>query len=282
MSDDRIFERNARAWLELGPTDAPDRVIEDALSVIESTSQERDLRIPWRYPFMTFTARVATAAVIAVLTFGAAFYLLRPQQGVGDPGVSPGSSLPGPGLSPSPTAVAAVPATFSSTIFAVPLSITLVDSWRLNRGSGYEESSYLLDLQRGAAEVWIMPTAVVTVPGATMADPYLPLPADLVAWVGQRPEFGPVTTREVTVGGRTGTLVDADFTWDGTSKYTFLQFHPTAGVLYDRFVANSRVRFIVLPGAGDTGLLIHMEAGVDIFDDTAAALDRLLGTLAFR
>jgi hypothetical protein len=48
MSDDRLLERNARAWLERGPTDAPDRVVEAALLAIETTNQERDLRIPWR------------------------------------------------------------------------------------------------------------------------------------------------------------------------------------------------------------------------------------------
>jgi len=66
MRDDRQFERIARAWLELGPTDAPDRVVEDALLTIESTPQERDLRIPWRLPKMTTPARVATAAVIVL------------------------------------------------------------------------------------------------------------------------------------------------------------------------------------------------------------------------
>ena len=45
MSDDQMFERNARAWLELGPTAAPEPVLEAALLEIESTTQERDLRI---------------------------------------------------------------------------------------------------------------------------------------------------------------------------------------------------------------------------------------------
>jgi hypothetical protein len=282
MTDDRSLERAARSWIESGPTQAPDRAVEAALLLVETTTQERDLRIPWRFPTMTLTARVAASAVIAVVTLGAGFYLLRPQLGVGNPGVSPGPSLAGPGLTAEPTSAVSVPATFRSTVFAVPLSMTLVDGWRRNRGSGYEESSYLLDLQRGIAEVWIMPTAAVTVRGATLTDPFVPLPADLVAWVSQRPEFGSVTTREVTVGGRKGTLIDADFTWDGTSKYTFLLFHPTAGVIYDRLVAGSRARFIVLPGAGDSGILIHMEAGTNTFEDTAASLDRLLATFAFR
>ena len=48
MNDDRSLERAARSWLEAGPTQAPDRAVEAALLQIETTSQERDLRIPWR------------------------------------------------------------------------------------------------------------------------------------------------------------------------------------------------------------------------------------------
>ncbi len=46
MNDNRQFERSARTWLEIGPTAAPDHVVENALLAIESTSQERDLRLP--------------------------------------------------------------------------------------------------------------------------------------------------------------------------------------------------------------------------------------------
>ena len=67
MTDDRSLERAARSWLEAGPTQAPDRVVEAALLRIETTTQERDLRIPRRFPKMTTPARVAAAAVIGVL-----------------------------------------------------------------------------------------------------------------------------------------------------------------------------------------------------------------------
>jgi hypothetical protein len=64
MSDEHRFERDARAWLELGPTDAPDRVVEAALLEIDKTSQERVLWIPWRLPTMTpRLGRVATPHV---------------------------------------------------------------------------------------------------------------------------------------------------------------------------------------------------------------------------
>jgi hypothetical protein len=108
MTDDRSLERAARSWLEDGPTDAPDRAVEAALLRIQTTPQERDLRIPWRLPKMTTPARVATAAVIGVLVVGGAIFMLgRPgQTGVGGPGPTSTpteSPTPIPSATPSPT-----------------------------------------------------------------------------------------------------------------------------------------------------------------------------------
>ena len=94
MTDDRSLERAARSWIEAGPTQAPDRAVEAALLRIQTTPQERDLRIPWRLPKMTTPARVAAAAVIGVLAIGGAFYLISPsgRSNVGVPGPSPTAS----------------------------------------------------------------------------------------------------------------------------------------------------------------------------------------------
>jgi Tol biopolymer transport system component len=95
--DDRTFERRARAWLELGPVDPPEPVVQAALLAIESTNQERDLRIPWRFPTMTTRLGLAAVAVFGVLAVGL-FYLSRP--GAGDVGA------PSQSLSPSSTPAA--------------------------------------------------------------------------------------------------------------------------------------------------------------------------------
>jgi hypothetical protein len=110
MNDDRQFERNARTWLEIGPTDAPGRVVENALLTIETTPQDRDLRVPWRLPRMTTSIRFATAAVIGVLAVGG-FLLFR--------NVSPQIGRP----SPSPTVVA------SPSMTAAELSGVLQSKW---------------------------------------------------------------------------------------------------------------------------------------------------------
>ena len=75
MNDERSFERTARAWLELGANQAPDRAIQAVLLAIETTPQERDLRIPWRFPTMNTPLRVGMAAVIGLLLLGAGIYL---------------------------------------------------------------------------------------------------------------------------------------------------------------------------------------------------------------
>ena len=64
MSDDPRFEREARRWLELGPTEAPERALSQVLLVIATTPQERGRRAPWRN--MTMINLLRVAAVLAV------------------------------------------------------------------------------------------------------------------------------------------------------------------------------------------------------------------------
>jgi hypothetical protein len=78
MTDDRSLERAARSFIEPGPTRAPEAAVERALDVIQTTRQERDLRILRRFSTMTMTARVAAAAVVGVIAIGGAAFLLRP------------------------------------------------------------------------------------------------------------------------------------------------------------------------------------------------------------
>jgi hypothetical protein len=77
MTDDRSLERAARSFIEPGPTRAPEAGVERALLLIQTTSQERGLRIPWRFSPMTMPARVAAAAVVGVIALGGAGFLLR-------------------------------------------------------------------------------------------------------------------------------------------------------------------------------------------------------------
>jgi len=106
MTDDRSLERAARSWLETGPTQAPDRVVEAALLQIGTTSQERDLRIPWRLPKMFTPARLVAAAVIGVLLVGGAFVYVggRPPNNIPVTPPSSPTASPSQARSPVPSA----------------------------------------------------------------------------------------------------------------------------------------------------------------------------------
>lgn len=111
MTDERSLERAARSFLEPGPTRAPEAAVEAALELIQTTPQERDLRIPRRFAQMSTPARVAAAAVFGVLALGGAFLLGRPSQStVGGPSPSlPAPSVPvasAPSTRPSPASPA--------------------------------------------------------------------------------------------------------------------------------------------------------------------------------
>lgn len=73
MTSERDFDRIARAWLEPGPNEAPDRAIAAALLAIESTPQVRwSLRWPtWRPRTMTrLTVLVALGGALLLLVGG--------------------------------------------------------------------------------------------------------------------------------------------------------------------------------------------------------------------
>ena len=85
MTDDRSLERAARSWLDEGPSRAPDRTVEAALHRIQTTNQERDLRIPWRFPTMNPITRIAMAALVVALALGGVYFAFRPAADVGPP-----------------------------------------------------------------------------------------------------------------------------------------------------------------------------------------------------
>jgi hypothetical protein len=100
MTDDRTLERAARSWLEEGPTQAPDRAVDAALSRIQTTRQERGLTLPWRIPTMNPITRIAVIAAVVAVAVGAAFFAFRP------------ASMIGP--APSPTAAATIEGTWDA------------------------------------------------------------------------------------------------------------------------------------------------------------------------
>ena len=82
MTTERDFDRLARAWLELGPDEAPDRVVAAVLQAAETTPQVRR-RIGWslwRSFHMTRLPIVATAVAALVVVIGGGMLLTRGQR----------------------------------------------------------------------------------------------------------------------------------------------------------------------------------------------------------
>ena len=111
MTSERDFDRLARAWLDLGPDEAPDRVIATVLQAAETTPQvRRPIRWPFRRDFqMTRLPILATVMATLVVVIGGLLLINRPNDGVGV----------GPTASPSPSTVP------SASPAAAPLNVAL-------------------------------------------------------------------------------------------------------------------------------------------------------------
>lgn len=231
MSDDRLFERRARAWLELGPTEAPDRPVQAALRAIESTSQERDLRILWRLPFMMSPGRLAAvAAIVAIVVVGGVFLLKPPVAEVGHPSSAPSgqpSSTPTfPPLSFPPVATPTPPvpgttvlgegaaltpgATYSTLKFNPPFTIQGIAGWYL--GLEHPDSLWFAPSLDSSPydktpQIEIIRPAAVLPTWIPIGSPQ-PLPSDLIGWLRSRSDLTIGASSKVTVGGIAGTEVD--------------------------------------------------------------------------
>jgi hypothetical protein len=216
MTDDRSLERAARLWLEIGPTQAPDRPIETALALIEHTPQER----AWPRPFDGERWRlgdrpVLAVAVLAVVLVGGVA-ILRPDHGPGpaispspSPSQSPTTTLE-PSGSPSPSVQEGGAAYLTST-FVSPLNgysviypddwvvTPATDSWRA--GVTNQWGSTALDELRGSTARFVGASQRLA-PGQTAE-----------AWLSDFAAEACITPRDnwlsVPIGGSMG-LIDAD------------------------------------------------------------------------
>jgi hypothetical protein len=126
MTSERDFDRLARAWLELGPDEAPDRVVAAVLQAAETTPQ---VRRPIRWPIrrslvMNRVPLVAGAATILAVVIGGGILIGQQNQtGVGVPTGSPSSTSAA--LTPSPSAVSSrVPAELQSFWVGAPRAVS--------------------------------------------------------------------------------------------------------------------------------------------------------------
>lgn len=190
MTDDRTLDRVARSWLEEGPTRAPDRPVEAALARIQTTPQERDLRLPWRYRQMNSSLKLAVgAAAVAVAAILVVNVLPK------SPGPGIGTPPPSASATPAPKVLAVGPLSAGAytTAGPVPMSLTVPQGWEgivvgstvtvLGRDGAFLGFWIVGDAQRdpcglgGVADTDVGPTvadlaaALAAVPGFETTDP---------------------------------------------------------------------------------------------------------------
>jgi hypothetical protein len=102
MTSERDFDRLARAWLELGPDQAPDPAVAAILRAVDATPQ---VRRPFALPIRRPLAGAAVAALAIVVVGGAILLSQRNQPQTGSPATLPTAApSPSPEISPLPSA----------------------------------------------------------------------------------------------------------------------------------------------------------------------------------
>ena len=173
MTDDRSFERAARSWLEIGPTEAPERAIEAAFLEIDTTPQERDWHVPWRSPRVDPFARalIGVAAVAALLVGGV---VLLPAT------TGPIGGVPTPSPSASPSAAGRFPLTGTFTSPIMGYSIRIADGWTVQPATMAWDGT--INNEPPAADVVTMTGTDSTI---TIASQSVPVGTSYEQWLGQ-------------------------------------------------------------------------------------------------
>lgn len=121
MTANREFNDIARAWLDLMPSEAPDRVVDSVIQAVESVPQVRPSFADSRRLSKMTRFALAAAAALAV-AIGALIYTTRPSSNVGPP------------TSPS-TSPSATPTALDDALRATWVSIAL-ENQTLGTGAG--------------------------------------------------------------------------------------------------------------------------------------------------
>ena len=212
-ANDDLERRIADFYETEAPHRAPDWVLGQALSTIDTTKQRRVLiRVPWRVPPMNSFAKLAVATVVVVSVGLVGLAVLRPGTGsnVGGPG---GTPAPSPSPSPSPAAsaspgpsVSPLPAlteTFTSAIHGI--SVSYPSGWKLQpatepwtSGVVRGESKFADVIYEKEADSPFIAVASQPLAGKT-----------LDSWATEYlAQFDCVPTEPVTVDGASGVLAD--------------------------------------------------------------------------
>jgi hypothetical protein len=201
------FDRTARLWLQDGPSQLADRVLEAALDEIHVTRQRRVMWPARRFPSMGNAIRLAAVAAVLVVAVAGINLFLPGNGGLGGPQVSP-TPLPTPrGTIVEGDPVPLQPGTYiTADPFLVRITLTVPAGWDGKLGGPY--AAYLTR-QYGPGEVmffifdkvYVDPCAygkglLVPSPGPTVDD--------LATALTAMPGVNATAPTDVTLGGYAG------------------------------------------------------------------------------
>jgi hypothetical protein len=257
MTNDRQLERLLDAWLTEGPTQAPDRVIDDVAARITRQPQRPAWRLhAWRFPTMSTPLKLVLigAALLAALVAGS----ILVGGGGGNPVAPP---TPWPTTTPTPSPIASLPRIpdgsmeagtyIGNSIPGNPLTwtVTVPEGWT---GGSDEWALYPLR-DPGVAIVgptsgWSVPAdscAAAATVAATSVDTF-------IAAVQARDDWTVSAPVDVTLGGYAGQRIDlelpANLTCENGGEYVVLA--DPSGDGWFRVGPSERIRLWILDVEG--------------------------------
>lgn len=226
MTNDRDIERIVGHWLDDGPTEVPDRVIDVMTDRIGRERQRPAWRLRWRDPSMPprFVVAAGLAAAIVVAVGGLA--VLRPSSNDGTGGVVGGggpiatpSSMSSPSVDPSPSPIV-------STMFRPAVRVTTPAGWTVDDG----DRSFLLNAPVAGAAAR-RSIGLMSGPFVTLKDPSCndqapaavgTTAAQVLASLTRDPRLVVAAPQQVAMGDHVGQMVDIRVapTWTGTCDWS--------------------------------------------------------------
>jgi hypothetical protein len=221
---DKLFDHAVREWLEAGSDRTPPPAIDGVLLAVKTTPQERDLRIPWRFPNMPALSRatgIAAVALVAIVGAGALIYLTAAPGGPGAPSTPAPTAQASLSSSPSPDP-AQSPRTLTFRPFVAPgddprddtiqVTFDVPRSWER-----WEDSGAFVDTNQppsGAAVLFFRPNGLFSEPCRPAGDEAAadisvgPLVDDLVTALVDHPSLDVTAPADVTLAGYSGQYLD--------------------------------------------------------------------------
>jgi hypothetical protein len=154
------FERAVNEWLDDGSDRTPQRAIDGVLLAVKTTPQERDLRIPWRFPRMTALTRATSIAAVALVAVVGAGGLYLVGTGSTTP-PRPTDTAPSstPVSSPDPTPIHAGWTTYTSGVHGFSLKFPAGWSVLAPAGRDWRPGDTYPDEPWPYADVFVSPEA---------------------------------------------------------------------------------------------------------------------------